>query len=542
MSNFFPRLAVVAAAVATLVGCGAPPPPPPPRLVVVVAVDQLRTDYLERFREHYTGGLGRLLDRGAYFHEAAYRHSSTVTGAGHATVATGLHPATHGIVGNSWHEPGIGSVYCADGEGHAAVGGPGSAASPRKLLADTLGDRLKRSHPESRVFSLSTKDRSAVLTGGRLADGAFWYGSDCGCLISSSYYGDRLPEWLERFNARKPGASYAGREWDRLLGEPGLYEELARADEFPGERNGDGVVFPHRLPSDGAESRLTSTPFSDEITLDAARALLESGLIGTDDVPDILWLGLSATDAVGHRYGPFSQEAMDNNLRLDRRLGEFFEVVDTVVGEGRAVFALTADHGAIPLVEHLRANGDLDARRVDTSALWDRASAALAECGSGPRSEVVAVASGRALQWNEAALEERGVSRETASACAQRWLAAQPSVSAAFTAEELAAAPSGSVAALFRNSYREGRSPHVQLHFEPSAYPGGPAGTGHGSAHPYDRRVPVVLAGAGIVPGRHASEAGPEDLAPTLAVLLGLEPAVESDTRVLREALGAGPR
>ncbi len=524
---------------ALLVGCAGPPGPALPRLTVVLSVDQLRADYLERFEEHYTGGFRRLLEEGAYFHAAAYRHSSTSTGPGHATISTGRHPAAHGIVGNSWREPGVGRVYCVDDDRHEPVGGPGTGASPQALLTETLGDLLKRAHPGAKVYSVSTKDRSAILMGGRRADGAFWFEPDCACVVSSTYYGDRLPGWLERFNASGPGAAHAGRSWDRLLGDPAVYERLARADDFPGEGDGRGATFPHRLPDDGFGSLLARTPYSDEVTIGAALAALESGEIGTDDVPDLLFVGLSATDSIGHRYGPFSQEAMDNHLRLDRRLGEFLEEVDRVVGPGRSAIALTADHGAMPLVEHLRANGDSSARRISTSDFWQRATPAIEECGQGPASEVVDATAGGSLHWNVAALGERGVSREKASTCVQGWLSGQPEVADVFTAEGLSGPVDSELAALFRNAYREGRSPHLQVHFAEGAYPGGPNGTGHGSAHIYDRRVPVVLAGVGIVPGRHDSAAGPEDVAPTLGVLLGLEPQLESDTRVLSEALGS---
>lgn len=513
----------------------------PPRLVVVLVIDQLRADYIERFQDHYRGGLGWLLDRGAYFPRAAYRYSATFTAAGHATISTGKHPASHGIVGNSWRESARGEVYSVADERYPAVGGPGESRSPLALLADTLGDGLKDAHDGSRVYSVSTKDRSAILLAGKGADGAFWFEPDCGCLVSSSYYGEALPSWLAEFNAAQPAAAYAGKDWHRLHDDASLYDSLARRDRFPTEADGIETDFPHARPAEGYESTLAATPFSDEITLGAALAALRSGELGTDGEPDLLALGLSATDSIGHRYGPFSQEAMDNHLRLDRGLADLIEAIDEIVGLDHVVFALSADHGAMPLVEHLQASG-VAAERFSVAALWDGARRAADHCGAGPASETVADASGRRLYWDESALRERNLNPGEASECVADWLRSQPGVEAVLTAGQLSAGGGGPLEALFERAFFPGRSPHIQVHLHPYLYVGGETGTGHGTAHAHDRRVPVLLAGSGISPGRHETAAGPADLAPTLAAVLGVTMPPAPSTRVLREALRSGPR
>lgn len=525
-----PLVAVAALGVA-LASCGTPGAP----TVFVIVVDQLRTDYIERFQEHYQGGMRWLLDHGAYFPEAAYRHSSTSTAPGHATVATGMHPSSHGIVGNHWRERGQ-RIYSVADDDYESVGAPGTGVSPRALLAETLGDRLKQAWPGSAVHAFSTKDRSAALLGGSRADGAYWFSDACGCVVSSTYYGDALPDWLTQAGPEVAAAHYAGREWTRLIDDEALYERLSRRDRFPTERNDEGVEFPHRLPADGFESALRATPFADEITLAAAAALLRSGEIGADSSPDLILLGLSATDSIGHRFGPFSQEAMDNHLRLDRALGRFLEVVDETVGLADSVFALTADHGALPLVEHLVEQGR-EAKRFDVGSLWQEGRQAIDGCGAGPAEETVTQSDGTALYWNEPALTERGVERGSASACLADWLERQDGVEAVLTAERLAAEEADGVSALFRNAYYPDRSPHLQLHLRAGHYPGAATGTGHGTAHDYDRRVPVLFSGRGVAPGRYPREAGPEDIAPTLGRVLGLDLPLEPDTRVLEEAL-----
>ena len=505
-----------------------------PKLVVVIAVDQMRADFVTRFRDLYSGGFRWLLENGTHFPNAAYRHSTTFTAAGHATIATGLHPSTHGIVGNSWREAGRGSVYCVADDRYETVGGSGEGRSPLTLKADTIGDLLKDRFESSRVYSFSGKDRSAILLAGRKADGAFWYEPDCDCMVSTSYYAPAPPAWLRRFNSAGPASAYAGRDWNRLFADAGLYERLSRADEYPGERGES--VFPHGRAASGFEDTLRATPFADEIALAAATAALRAGAIGDDEEPDLLALGLSATDAIGHRFGPFSQEAMDNHLRLDRALGRFIAVVARTVGLQRTTFALSADHGVVPLVEHLQAAG-IDAERFDAAPLWQEAERAAADCGAGPADETVEHAGGSQLYWDDAELERRGISISRASACLSEWLEAQRGVVAAYTAEQRASPEATADGALFRNSYFEGRSPDIQLHLRENFYPGGDSGTGHGSAHLYDRAVPVILAGAGIRRGESSAESGPEDIVPTLARLLGLEVPPEPDARVLDEAV-----
>ena len=508
----------------------------PPRLVVLLVVDQLRADYIERFRDLYQGGLGRLLERGAYFPRAAYRHSATFTSAGHATISTGMPPSRHGIIANSWWESDRGSVYSVGDDRYPAVGGPGESRSPCALQVDTLGDRLKAQHSGARVYAVSTKDRSAILMAGKRADGAFWFEPDCGCLVSSSYYGGALPEWMAAFNATGPATPYAGRPWNRLLDDTELYERMSRRDGFPAEHDGAETEFPHRRPDQGYESTLARTPFSDEITLGAAVAALRSGTLGTDSEPDLLAIGLSATDSIGHRFGPFSQEAMDNHLRLDRGLATLLDTIDDMVGLDRTVFALSADHGAVPLVEHLVENG-IAAERFPADAMWEHARKAADDCGAGPAAETVADSSGTRLYWNERALGDREVDPDRASECVAESLRDYPGVEEVFTARQLSIEGGGARETLFENAFIAGRTAHIQVHLRPYLYTGGEAGTGHGSAHAYDRRVPVLFAGAGIEPGRHEAAAGPGDIAPTLAAVLAVDLPPGPGSRVLSEAL-----
>ena len=528
-------------AVSALVGLSLwlhPGRPSPPRLAVIIVVDQLRSDYLTRFAELYQGGFKSLLENGANFTNSAYRHASTYTAAGHASVSTGLHPASHGMINNSWYDPTKDAIVnCIADDAYVAVGGPGRAASPRPLLADTIGDLLKKKHGGSKVYSISSKDRAALTLAGRGADGAFWYSPDCGCFVTSSYYENGLPPWLATFNATQPTAAYAGKSWQRLLDDPSIYEKLARADIFPTEANGEASSFPHVLPAENVTSKLSPTPYADELTLNAALAAINSGEFGSDGEPDLLAIGFSGTDYVGHSYGPHSQEAMDQNLRLDRHLATLLDAIDKQVGLDHAVVALTADHGVLPLVEHLQNTG-VDAHRLDPKEFWQRATDALTQQFS-EVTRLVAAARDDHLYWHLPAFRDGSVKRVDAEEFLVEWLRKQPFVAEVYTASDLSttAADAPEITKLFANSYFERRSPHVIVRFDKYVYPGNPVGTSHGTVYRYDREVPVLLFGAGIRRGAYDKPTGPEDIAPTLAKIFGLRILTEPDTRVLSEAL-----
>ena len=173
-----------------------------PKLIVGLVVDQMRWDYLYRFQDEYgEGGLKRLLREGHSFENTMINYVPTVTAIGHASIYTGSTPALHGICGNNFFIDGK-EVYCC---GDSTVRGVGSDSkkgqmSPHNLLASTIGDELKlATNFRSRVFGVAIKDRAAILPAGHSADAAYWWDTTVGHFISSSYYMDRLPEWVERF-------------------------------------------------------------------------------------------------------------------------------------------------------------------------------------------------------------------------------------------------------------------------------------------------------------------------------------------------------
>jgi predicted AlkP superfamily pyrophosphatase or phosphodiesterase len=331
-------------------------------LVLVLSIDQMRFDYLTRFNSLYKGGLRRLLDQGAVFTSAKYRHANTETGPGHSVILSGRHASHSGIVANTWYDPLLKkSINVVDDPVQQPVGGKGRGASPTNFIGFTVGDVLKRDSPQSKVVGVSMKDRSAILMAGRRADAAYWFENEGGNFITSTYYMATAPEWLNQWNARKYADQYSGKLWERLLPDEKVYEKYAGPDAVEGEWDRKDITFPHRIrqapPLKGYYEDFRRTPFADEMVLQAALEAMKAHRLGEDAVTDILAVGFSATDVIGHTYGAESHEAMDQLLRLDQTLQKLFEEVDRRVGLAQTWVVLSADHASMPLVELAQKQG-----------------------------------------------------------------------------------------------------------------------------------------------------------------------------------------
>ncbi len=530
--------------------------PPPPRLVVVIVVDQMCHHHVDRFRDLYSGGFDRLLSGGAVFTNAWHDHARTHTSPGHASIATGFHPGRHGIVANSWYDRTneFAVTYSARDEEAHLVGHPDRAgASPRQLLRDALGDRLKEQSADSRVFSVALKDYASVLMGGRRPDAAYWYDAETGTYCSSTWYMDRYPAWVEAFNAVRPADAYRGAVWTRSL--PAAAYERSRPDEFEAESDGEHTTFPYPVETTAGNLEenfygfLRSTPFADELTLRFAAGIVVEEDLGMDDVPDVLFVGCSAADFIGHTWGPYSQEVEDYYLRLDGYLATFFDILDDRVGPGRYVVALTSDHGVDPLPEELAGKFE-GAERINRGRYYedlDRVAENLAR-EYGFRTPLIAHRS-RGLVLDPAAPSEL---RDRLAAEIRKF----PYVEDVFTYNEL---DEGNISVtgdtrprrwnfyrLYRNGFHPDRSPDLYVTFrEHRLLTGGSTGTTHGSPHPYDRRVPLVFLGPGVAGGVYDGEVHTIDVAPTLELMLGIpvrEPDGAVDGRVLGQALTGSAR
>jgi predicted AlkP superfamily pyrophosphatase or phosphodiesterase len=512
-----------------------------PRLILVVSVDQMRFDYLTRFKDLYQGGLRQLNDRGAVFSQALYRHSNTETGPGHAVILSGQHGSHSGIISNSWYDLNLRrAVNVVDDPGQRALGGKGRSASPANFLGFTLGDVLKQKMAGSKVVGVSMKDRAAILMAGRRADAAYWYETQGGNFVTSTYYMSDVPAWLKDWNNRHVPDSFAGKTWTRLLNDERLYEKYAGKDAVEGESDRKDIVFPHPIRGNPPEDRfyndLRRTPFMDEIILGAAIKAMKAHSLGKDSTPDVLAVSFSATDVIGHTYGADSQEIMDQMLRLDQTLQKLFQFVGSSVGLENTLVILTADHGSLPLVEVLRAKG-IDARRASPKELDLPVRQALEKRYPGVQG-LIAFSESPHYYLDQQVIQKHGIDQKEVEAVISQALLSTGLVEKVYTQSQLLGVPPADDPEfqLFRNSFFQPRSPHIivcpKKYLYIDNYPGG---TGHGTPYEYDRHVPIVFMGKGIKTGMYASPCGPEDIAPTLAKMLGLDFPMETDSRLLTE-------
>lgn len=519
-----------------------------PKLAVVISIDQFRGDYLTKFRPYFgEGGFRRLLEGGAEFRDTHYRHSITQTAPGHATILTGVPASVHGITSNEWTDrsswESINSVEDRDSPlvginpaelGPAAAGNPAKTGrSPRNLNAETVGDMLKaRYGSDMKVFAASNKDRSAILLGGKKADAAYW--DENGRMITSRYYRESLPAWVEAFNAERRVHATFGRTWDRIA-DPKLYDQVQGPDDAAGEYAGNG--YTRTLPKTVTGGKATITPaffqafdvspFSAEfLGAFVERAITEEKL-GRHPATDLLCVSFSQIDSCGHMYGPDSHEVMDSILRLDRVLARLLDTLDREVGLARCLIVLTADHGVVSLPEHVQAKqGPEAAGRVNLGEI-DAAVKKALDAAYGPLEgkESWFLRDNAGYHLRPASLAKKKVPEAAAAKTARDAIAALPYVAEVYTRDDLLAIdPNGAtVASMMRRSYREGSDRDVVFALKAFFIPGTrPTGTTHGSPYAYDTHVTHLWYGPGVLPAIRGERVGIDDIAPTLAAALGV--------------------
>ena len=548
------------------------------RLVVLIVVDQFRYDYLTRFGDLFTSrGLGRLVRDGASWTEANYDHVPTQTAPGHATLMTGAWPSETGIIANEWFDVGIEKriTSVTDDDTMMLEGRPGQKGkSPRRLLCSTLGDELRLANNDrSKVIGISVKDRSAILPVGRHANAAYWFSTDTGNMVSSTYYFDQMPQWVARFNARRPADKWFGGEWQRLLPSENEYLKRAGKDDVPWENQDkssrDTNYFPHRVTG-GAEApgrafyrALEFTPFTNDLLLTFAKEAIINENLGSDEDPDFLSVSFSANDYVGHRFGPYSQEAMDVTLRVDRQIESLFDFIDARIGLANAVFVFTADHGVSPVPEH-GALKKLPSFRVPRDELLKavkdglKARYARSDRPADDYIRTFSTSSGlinNNFYLNRAALARDGIDLDESERVVGEAAMRVPGVARYFTRAQLekSAPPlSDAVARRVHHGFNPQRSGDVIVVLEPYkllfSLPEDPADTRstttHGSPYGYDTHVPLIIMGRGFLAGSYAQAATPADIATSLAQVLHIQSPSCSVGRVLVEGLTrtTGPR
>jgi predicted AlkP superfamily pyrophosphatase or phosphodiesterase len=512
----------------------------PPKLAVIIVVDQMRADYIERFQGDWTSGLKRLVTGGAWFRDAAYPYQTTVTCAGHATVATGMLPPTHGLIANGWWDRDTQEqVTCTEDPQVTNLGyGVQTKAtdSPVRLLVPTLADRL-RTKRGAHVVSLSLKADAAIMLAGHGGDVVSWL-DDAGAnwLTSSTYATAPVPA-VQAFVQANPIAADFGKTWDRLL--PASHYEGTDDGIAEAPPTGWTRAFPHVLKGTGDKVDATffvqwaRSPFADAYLARFAGAMVEATKLGQHEGTDVLALSFSSPDYVGHAFGPRSQEVQDIYAHLDCTIGELLDRLDMLVGRDQYVVALTADHGVTPLPEQLVVDGH-DAGRLNLEVIKGVVERRLYAAWG--RGKFLSAVNGTNVYFAPGVYERLKASPATLLNVTAR-LAALPGVQQVFRSEQLrnGAHSSDRLLRAAALSYVPDRSGDLVLALKPG-WMLSATGTTHGSANPDDQRIPIVFYGRGIKAGRYTDAATPADVAPTLAELCGM-PIPQANGRALRHAL-----
>jgi predicted AlkP superfamily pyrophosphatase or phosphodiesterase len=498
-----------------------------PELVVGLVIDQMRWDYLYRFKDLYTeGGFKRLLSQGNTCDNTLIPYVPTYTAVGHTCIFTGSVPAIDGIIGNNWYERSINSsVYCTDDSTVTGVGTTSSAGkmSPANLWVTTITDELRLSNNfKSKVIGIALKDRASILPGGHSANAAYWF--DNGKWITSTHYMTALPEWVNAFNSKDEAGKYMSKDWNTLL--PIDKYTLSTADDkdyeanIPGEKSS---VFPHRLSqiSSGKYESFKYTPAAATFTFDFAKQAIQNEQLGKNTVPDFLTVSISSTDYIGHTFGTNSIEIEDTYLRLDRDIADFLVYLDRKVGKGNYLLFLTADHGVAHTPGFLKEHG------IPGGSFSDGAIAKelnkIVEDRLGYKKSVITVMN------YEVYLDTKGLESAKANVDAVKQLIIKTLkekdyVTNVFETKKVSSETLPEpVKNMVSNGFNDIRSGDIQFVPRAGYFDGGTKGTTHGLWNPYDAHIPLVWFGWGVKPGKTNRETYMTDISATVAAMLNIQ-------------------
>jgi len=496
-------------------------PPKKPKLVLAIVVDQFRYDYLLRFRDDYRSGLLRLIEHGAVFHDAQYLHAATVTAVGHSTFLSGATPSVSGIVANEWYDRETAQTITSVFDPRTKlVGGipnrPG--ASPRRMLVSTIGDELKMQGLDSRVVSISIKDRSAILPGGHMADGAYWYDADSNAWVTSTYYRDTLPDWAAKVNKEHPYSRYIGESW------------------LPFESK-DSTAKPFCTMVAGADARfcgsLEATPWGNEMIEEFAERAIEGENLGRHTATDLLAVSFSSNDYVGHAVGPDDAAVRDVSIRTDRLLGKLLDAAEQAAGVGNVLVILTADHGVAPVPE-VNQTRKMPGGRLSEALVLQKINAALTK-RFGPGKWLLPSAANMQY-FNLELIATKKLDRAEVERTAAEAVLSVSHIARVYTRTQLLQGnvQQDSISRAFSLGFYGPRSGDLTILQDPY-YLFEATGTSHGTPYDYDTHVPVIFLGPGIRAGNYQRRIAVNDIAPTLAELLGVEQPAGSIGRILSE-------
>ena len=506
---------------------------PKPKLVVGLVIDQMRWDYLYRYSNLYgPNGFKRLLSQGFSCENTMIPYTPTVTGTGHTCIYTGSVPAIHGIVANDWIDQQTGIfMYCAKDTTVMPVGTSSikeGQMSPRNMLSNTIGDELKlATNFKSKVIGIALKDRGGIFPAGHSANAAYWFDNKTGNWITSTYYTNELPAWVQKYNNRRVADSLMKKDWN-LLYDKSKYTQSTE-DDMPFEKvleSDKSRVFPHKYQSI-IESRdydqFRPSPYGNTFTFQFAKEAIRNEKLGMGNVTDMLCISVSSTDNIGHKFGPNSLEAEDTYLRLDIEIASFLTYLDNTLGKNNYLLFLSADHGAPQIGNYLKQEKKyFTAGALNSNSLIKNINKlCLEKFGA---DSLVKKLYDYQLYLDHAKINAAAIDHKALKKFIVENLKLIPEVWNAYDVEDFAQVILPPVIReKISNSYYFRRSGDIQYFYKAQYTDYTDSGIEHGAWYPYDSHIPLVWFGWNIKPGKLNRETYMTDIAPTIAAMLQIQ-------------------
>jgi predicted AlkP superfamily pyrophosphatase or phosphodiesterase len=503
-----------------------------PKLVVGIVVDQMRWDYVNKFKPFFKSqkGFMHFVNEGATCDQTLIPYVPTVTACGHTCVYTGSVPALHGIAGNNWYDNVKQKVvYCVEDPTVQAVGTSNTTAgqmSPANVWTSTIGDELKlATNFHSKVIGVSLKDRGAIIPAGHAADAAYWYDTKSGNFISSTYYNATLPNWLVSYNSAHHVDSLYSQGWKLSLPNS-VYENNCDADENVYEATPFGKEAKH-FPYDfnafiGKDySKIASTPQGNNLVIDIAKQAVLNEHMGQDSITDLLTVSFSSPDYIGHSFGPNSWETLDGYIKLDEILAGFFNFLDQQVGKENYTVFLTADHAVANIPAYAKKH-KLPGENYDDAAVKNDIVSCLNANNLNPK--LISFVGEYNVYFNHPLMDSLQINNDQLTQLITNNLTKKPQVLQVVELRKAAIAPLPSFAREnIVNGFNAQRSGDLMILTKSGVVDGYPTGTSHGVLYNYDAHIPFLLVGNGIKHGSVKTPTYMTDIAPTITTLLGIQ-------------------
>lgn len=501
-----------------------------PKLVVGIVVDQMRYDYLTRFESKYgNGGFKRLINEGFNCKNNHFNYIPTYTGPGHATIYTGTTPKYHGIISNNWFDKEIKkTIYCVSDTLYEPVGTQDSYSkvSPQKMKVSTVTDELRMAtQMKGKVIGIAIKDRGAALPAGHSANGAYWFqGGQEGNWVTSTFYMNKLPNWVEKFNNSDAAENYF-KTWNTFYKIDTYVESGLDQNDFEGGFKGKPfATFPYELSKlkdyNNGFDLLKSTPYGNNLTTDFALAATEGEKLGRDEITDFLTVSYSSTDYIGHNFGVNSKEIEDTYIRLDKDIERFLNFLDEKVGKGEYTVFLTSDHGAVDVPAYLK-SVNIPADYFNSTDFKSKLNEFVTK--KFKASDLIESISNNQVFLDRSTINLLELDLEDVQEAIVNEIINYKHIDKAFTATTMGSVYFDTgIEAMLQMGFNQKRSGDVLYVLDPAVISYGKTGSQHGSGFNYDTHVPLLFYGYGIKKGSTTVRTEITDLAPTISALLNI--------------------